>query len=142
MTALLFAAALLLPAAHAIGQLEVGKFSAAREGAALPEGWKPLTFPKVEKHTAYELVRDGEAVVVRARSEAAASGLAREIRIDPREPADALEHNIVGKRMLHVSSVVGLGAKSVADHRVWRGLRSVVKSRGELRVRAKPWLSQ
>lgn len=85
MKTLLFAAALLLPAAQAIGQLEVGKFSAAPVGPALPEGWKPLTFPKVEKHTAYELVRDGEAVVVRARSEAAASGLAREIRIDPRE---------------------------------------------------------
>ena len=85
MKALLFAAALLLPAAQAIGQLEVGKFSAAPVGAALPEGWKPLTFPKVEKHTAYELVREGGAVVVRARSEAAASGLAREIRIDPRE---------------------------------------------------------
>ena len=85
MKALLFASALLLPAAHAIGQLEVGKFSAAREGAALPEGWRPLTFPKVERHTTYELVREGGAVVVRSRSEAAASGLAREIRIDPRE---------------------------------------------------------
>ena len=58
---------------------------AAREGAALPEGWKPLTVPKVEKHTVYDLVKDGQSVVVRARSEAAASGLAREIRIDPRE---------------------------------------------------------
>ena len=85
MKALLFASALLLPAAHAIGQLEVGKFSAAREGAALPEGWRPLTFPKVERHTTYELVREGGAVVIRARSEAAASGLARQIRIDPRE---------------------------------------------------------
>jgi hypothetical protein len=32
--------------------LEVGKFSLAAEGQALPEGWKPLTFPKVPKHTA------------------------------------------------------------------------------------------
>jgi hypothetical protein len=85
MRTLLLASALLLPAAHAIGQLEVGKFSAAREGAALPEGWKPLTFAKVEKHTVYDLVKEGETVVVRARSEAAASGLAREIRIDPRK---------------------------------------------------------
>ena len=85
MRGLLLASALLLPAAHAIGQIEVGKFSAAREGAALPEGWKPLTFPKLEKHTVYDLVKDGQSVVVRARSEAAASGLAREIRIDPRE---------------------------------------------------------
>ena len=85
MRGLLLASVLLLPAAHAIGQIEVGKFSAARAGAALPEDWKPLTFPKVEKHTVYDLVKDGESVVVRARSEAAASGLAREIRIDPRE---------------------------------------------------------
>jgi hypothetical protein len=80
MRGLLLASALLLPPAHAIGQIEVGKFSAAREGAALPEGWQPLTFPKVEKQTVYDLVKDGESVVVRARSEAAASGLAREIR--------------------------------------------------------------
>jgi hypothetical protein len=67
-------AALLVLLAQTGVTLEVGKAS----------DWKPLTFAKVPKHTVYELVKDGEAVVVRARSDAAASGLAREVRIDPR----------------------------------------------------------
>lgn len=65
--------------------LEVGKFSAAVEGSSLPDGWKPLTFPKVPKHTTYMLVRDGSAVVVKAVSNASASGLTKAVRIDPRE---------------------------------------------------------
>lgn len=65
--------------------LEVGKFSSAAEGSSLPDGWKPLTFPKVPKHTVYTLVKDGNAVVVRAVSNASASGLTKEVRIDPRE---------------------------------------------------------
>jgi hypothetical protein len=65
--------------------LAVGKFSAAKEGQALPDGWKPLTFKKIERHTKYELVRDGDRVVVKATSEAASAGLTREIRIDPKE---------------------------------------------------------
>ncbi len=63
--------------------LEVGKFSAAAEGRALPDGWKPLTFKKVPKHTVYEIVKDGETVVVKATSEASASGLTKAVRIDP-----------------------------------------------------------
>jgi hypothetical protein len=62
--------------------LEVGKFSAASEGAALPDGWKPLIFKKIEKHTVYQLVKDGGATVVKAVSEASASGLTREIKIN------------------------------------------------------------
>ena len=65
--------------------LEVGKFSAAPEGSALPEGWKPLTFARIERHTLYDLVKEESTVVLRARSEASASGLTRAIRIDPRE---------------------------------------------------------
>jgi len=65
--------------------LDVAKFSAAAVGQTLPEGWKPLTFKKIPKPTRYEVVKDGGAVVVKATSEAAASGLIKEIRIDPRE---------------------------------------------------------
>ena len=39
--------------------LEVGKFSASQVGQALPDGWKPLTFKKIPKHTSYEVVKDG-----------------------------------------------------------------------------------
>ena len=65
--------------------LEVGKFSASQVGTAPPEGWKPLTFKKIPKQTAYELVKDGDVVVVKAVSQASASGLIKEVRIDPKE---------------------------------------------------------
>jgi hypothetical protein len=63
--------------------LEVGGFSAGRPGSVLPDGWKPLTFKKIPKPTAYELVIDDTAVVVKATSDAAASGLIKEVTIDP-----------------------------------------------------------
>ncbi|HEX5551032.1 MAG TPA: DUF3047 domain-containing protein [Nitrospira sp.] len=63
--------------------LEVGRFSGSRPGSALPDGWKPLTFKKVHKSTVYELVTDGAAVVVKATSDAGASGLTKEVKIDP-----------------------------------------------------------
>jgi hypothetical protein len=65
--------------------LEVGKFSAAEAGGTLPAGWKPLTFKNIEKHTAYILVKDGDTVVVKAEAQASASGLIREIKVDPQE---------------------------------------------------------
>jgi len=71
--------------AQSSATLEVGKFSSVSEGSALPDGWKPLTFPKVPKHTAYSLVKDGSGIVVRAVSNASASGLTKEVRIDPKE---------------------------------------------------------
>ncbi|WP_447986632.1 DUF3047 domain-containing protein [Nitrospira sp. Nam74] len=65
--------------------LEVGKFSMAAPGTEYPENWKPLTFPKIKRHTAYTLVRDGEDMVVKAESAASSSGLTRQITIDPKE---------------------------------------------------------
>jgi len=65
--------------------LEVGKFSMAPVGQTLPDGWKPLTFKKIPKHTGYEVVKDGDLVVVKAVSEAAASGLIKPVTIDPKE---------------------------------------------------------
>ena len=77
-----------LPAAiqaQSQAMIEVGKFSAATVGQKLPDGWKPLTFKKIEKHTTYTLVRDKDTVVVKAVAEASASGLTREIKINPKE---------------------------------------------------------
>ena len=65
--------------------LEVGTFSTASLGSALPEGWKPLTFKKIPKQTLYEVVKDGDRRVIKASSEASASGLTKEVKIDPRE---------------------------------------------------------
>jgi hypothetical protein len=65
--------------------VEVARFSASEPGASLPEGWKPLTFKKIPKLTTYELVKDGAHVVVKAMSDASASGLTKAVRIDPKE---------------------------------------------------------
>jgi len=78
----------LLPAvvaAQSNAVLEVGKFSAVKVGADLPDGWKPLTFPKVPVHTTYAFVKDGDTVVVKATSKESASGLTKVVRIDPKE---------------------------------------------------------
>jgi hypothetical protein len=71
--------------AFCIDIIEVGKFSAATVGQGLPGGWKPLTFKKIEKHTTYTLVKDNDAVVIKAVAEGSASGLTREVMINPKE---------------------------------------------------------
>ncbi len=50
----------------------------------LPRGWKPLIFKNIPATTRYSVVRDGDAYVVRAESRAAASGLYREVNLDPK----------------------------------------------------------
>lgn len=66
--------------------LEIGKFSAAQPGGDFPNGWQPLIFEKIKKHTLYTIVETGkEGVVVKATSNQSSSGLAREIKIDPKE---------------------------------------------------------
>ena len=64
--------------------LEAGAFSKSVPGG-LPEGWKPLTFEKIPSHTRYALIRDGDIVVLEAKSSASASALAREVEIEPAE---------------------------------------------------------
>ncbi len=71
--------------AQPVEVIEVGKFSAEAVGNTLPAGWKPWTFKKIERHTAYTLVQDDHTVVVKAVAEASASGLVREIKINPKE---------------------------------------------------------
>jgi len=72
---------------HAQSQtmIEVGKFSTATAGDTLPSEWKPKTFKKIERHTTYTLVKDDNTAVVKAVAEASASGLTREIKINPKE---------------------------------------------------------
>ncbi|HEY5626977.1 MAG TPA: DUF3047 domain-containing protein [Nitrospira sp.] len=80
--------AIILMAIPALAQdaavLDVATFSADQAGAGLPKGWTPLTFKKVPKLTSYELVKDGETVVVKAVSQASASGLTKVVSIDPK----------------------------------------------------------
>lgn len=49
----------------------------------LPLGWEPLTFRKVEQHTKYQLVDEAGRPVIKAESEASASGLIRPLDFDP-----------------------------------------------------------
>jgi len=64
--------------------IEVGMFSSESPGNLLPADWKPLIFKKIERHTTYTLVKDGDTVIIKAVAEASASGLTREIKIDPK----------------------------------------------------------
>lgn len=63
----------------------IGAFSVATPDGPWPDGWKPLTFPKIPRHTTYRLVKDGDRVAVKAASRASSSGLTKEILIDPKE---------------------------------------------------------
>jgi len=78
---------ILLFSDHALSldMIEVAKFSAATVGDTLPPDWKPLAFKKIKKHTAYTLVKDDNIVVVKAVAETSASGLTREVKINPKE---------------------------------------------------------
>ena len=84
----LLAVLLIAPAslvAESPSVIEVGKFSSGTVGQAMPDGWKPLTFKKIPKHTSYEVVKDGGVTIVKAVSEASASGLIKTVAIDPKE---------------------------------------------------------
>ena len=69
--------------AQSPGQLEAGLFSSSRPGASLPDGWQPLTFSRIPRHTDYSLVEEDGTVVIKAVSEQSASGLVRKMSIDP-----------------------------------------------------------
>ncbi|MDX2456271.1 MAG: DUF3047 domain-containing protein [Gammaproteobacteria bacterium] len=69
--------------AQSPGQLQAGLFSSARAGESLPNGWQPLSFSRIERHTEYSLVEAAGTVVVKAVSDRSASGLTRAIAIDP-----------------------------------------------------------
>ena len=71
-------------AAGAMNILHVGDFSDTAVGK-LPENWEPLTFKNISAHTRYSVVLDNNTPVVKAVSDASASGLIRKIKIDPKK---------------------------------------------------------
>ena len=90
LTALFIMTALLIfppwiPSVQSQSSIEAGNFSAEAPENTLPPGWKPLTFKKIDRHTTYTLVKEGNTVVIKAVAEASASGLTREIKINPKE---------------------------------------------------------
>jgi len=70
--------------ARAAEPLRLGDFTPPADPAAPPPGWEALTFPRVPRHTRYTVVRDGPGFVLRAESDASASGLYRPLDLDPR----------------------------------------------------------
>ncbi|MGQ0512495.1 MAG: DUF3047 domain-containing protein [Betaproteobacteria bacterium] len=76
------AAALLPRAARAQGAAALA-FSALAPGAPLPGWLEPVTFGGQTRPNAFSLVADEGRTVLRVRSEASASGLARKLRVDP-----------------------------------------------------------
>jgi hypothetical protein len=73
--ALLAAALVVSNTAGAETSDAVAPFSRGTEGGALPPGWEVQRLGRIAP-TRYALVRDGNAIVVRAEAEASASGLA------------------------------------------------------------------
>lgn len=87
--------------------VEIGTFSLATPDGPWPNGWKPLTFPKIPQHTTYQLVKDGDRVAVKAVGQASSSGLTKEVLIDPKEypiiqwqwkVSNVLKHGDVAKK--------------------------------------------
>jgi hypothetical protein len=64
-------------------RVEVGLFSAASPGGGLPSGWEPYRVLAHKNDTRYRLVEDAGVVVLEADADRSASGVVREIRIDP-----------------------------------------------------------
>ena len=65
--------------------LAAAAFSALQAGAALPESWRPLGVSSTKNRTRYTLVDDAGVTVLRAEANASASGLSRNIKVNPAE---------------------------------------------------------
>jgi len=76
---------------HRRCRIRRGRYSGSRSildrapGSALPAGWTPLAASNIKTLTRYTLVDDGGVTVLRAESQAGASGLSRPLRVHPAE---------------------------------------------------------
>ena len=64
-------------------RIPIGSFSSVQGDTPLVDGWKELTFGKKVQPTAYELINMEGTQVIRAQSSNTASGLVKEVRIEP-----------------------------------------------------------
>ena len=77
-------AGLLMPGIlRAQPRVEVARFSALRAGDPLPAWLAPHVFDHQPRRTQFSLAEDEGRVALRAEARASASGLVREIRVDP-----------------------------------------------------------
>ena len=63
----------------------IDRFSEQLEDDGLPKGWRPLTFRKIERHTKYSIEHENDDYFVKAESKMSASGIYKEIEINPQE---------------------------------------------------------
>jgi hypothetical protein len=61
----------------------IAPFSAARPGAALPDGWQDYAFGKGRRATRFTLVEDDGKVVLKAQADASAGALIHPMNADP-----------------------------------------------------------
>jgi hypothetical protein len=67
-----------------VPDISVGTFSSGTAGGNLPLDWNPWILKNIKRHSAYAMVQD-EGTVVKAVADGSASGLMRNIAIDPRQ---------------------------------------------------------
>jgi rSAM/selenodomain-associated transferase 2 len=72
------------PAAPSPVPIRVLRLAAPPSPEAVPPGWHAITFSRVARHTRYAVVPEPPDWVLRAESQAAASGLYRPVDLDPR----------------------------------------------------------
>lgn len=66
-------------------RVNVAEFSLFTTQSQLLQHWQPMLFKKIPMHTQYQLVLDKKAYVVKATSNAAASGLIRKLSVNLNE---------------------------------------------------------
>ena len=79
--------ALCLPllAESAAPEFVVDRFSGETEPGGVPKGWKELKFSKIPKRTVYSVEGKDGQFWVKAVSQASASGILKEVGLDPKE---------------------------------------------------------
>lgn len=63
--------------------LMIGHFSSLDPATEISAPWEKLSFPSIERQTEYSTIQLDGRTVIRARSKAAASGMVRDLDIDP-----------------------------------------------------------
>ena len=74
----------LLPSPNATAEEPIVLLTDRAGEGGLPEGWRPLTFPRISRHTDYQLIEEAGRPVIRAVSRRSASGLVHPLDLDPR----------------------------------------------------------
>ncbi|MDC4223942.1 MAG: DUF3047 domain-containing protein [Candidatus Manganitrophus sp.] len=74
----------LLPTQNTGAEERIDLLTGRQGESGLPEGWRPLTFQRISRHTDYRLSEEEGRPVIRAVSRQSASGLIHPLDLDPR----------------------------------------------------------